>query len=367
MMISPIGTWLTTMDNTILTGTDAALQGIAPMLAVPVTAAALVFLGARGVRIANGDGAALQALWFDVFKILAVLDLSLNIGDYDTYVRDFFYTSLATDLNNAVAGVGAGVATGVRGTAATFDLLYNQVWDRVGATWQAAGVLDFGTRISAELCGLTMAGGLVAMAMVYLLARMLLGIVLVFGPICIACSMHRQTAPIFERWMGKVIALTCLEVAGIIVLVMVFAADKTFMDQVTTAHATATGNWPAVDGAPAPEAAEDLANLSSMVVWFGMGAFALYSLPAIAYSIGTGVALSTVPITLGLMSAANAIAAGAGALMGAVAGMSFASNNSGDLSMDFSREEIEGGSSGSLPPPPPPSLSFASSPSPEGS
>ncbi len=201
----------------------------------------------------------------------------------------------------------------------------------------------------------------------YLLARMLLGIVLVFGPICIACSMHRQTAPIFERWMGKVIALTCLEVAGIIVLVMVFAADKTFMDQVTTAHATATGNWPAVDGAPAPEAAEDLANLSSMVVWFGMGAFALYSLPAIAYSIGTGVALSTVPITLGLMSAANAIAAGAGALMGAVAGMSFASNNSGDLSMDFSREEIEGGSSGSLPPPPPPSLSFASSPSPEGS
>ena len=130
------------------------------------------------------------------------------------------------------------------------------------------------------------------MAGIYLLARWLLGIVLVFGPIAIALSLHHQTAPIFSRWFGKVVALICLEAAGVIVLVMIFAIDKNFHGDDCALYRRR--QFPASDRpgrAPmvrrVPHAVSDLMNLVGMVIWFALGAFGLFALPSIAYSIGT--------------------------------------------------------------------------------
>ena len=288
MLASPIGTWLVKMDGSILTGMDAALQGLAPQMAGPVGSLCLLYLGARGVRVAQGDAMAMNNLWFNFVKIIIVIGLATNLGNFDTYVRDLFYTNLPNTLNAAVGG--QLVTNGVNGTAATFDNIWAQMWVQISNVYQQAGILDFGSRLSAELCGLTIGAALMAMALVYLLARLLLAIVIVFGPICIACTLFDQTKPIFERWMGKVIALICLQVAGIVLLTILLAADKDFMSQIQPlATAAGTGTFGA-SGAPAPTLASDLQNLVAMVIWFGMGAFAMYALPAIAYSIGTGVA-----------------------------------------------------------------------------
>lgn len=360
MVVSPIGSWLVRMDGATLTATDTALQGIAPYLAVPVTAAAVLLVAAKGVRIANGDGGALQNWWFDWIKIVLVFGLALNIGNFDYYVRDFFYTYLPATLSTAIGG--GGVATGVDGTAATIDALYLQAGDQANSVMQHAAWDDFSTKFGALIAGQIADLALVAVALVYLLARLIMGVVMVFGPICIACSLTPQTAPIFERWMGKVIALVCLQVAAVIVLVMVFDGDKNFMASIAAPAAAPAGGWLGVDGSPAPDSASDLQNLTSMVVWFGMGAFALYSLPAIAYSIGTGVALNSGAVIRGLGAAAGTVAS-AGAALGAMSGMAFTGGGGGGgaPSLSLAQDEIEaGGASSALPPPPPPSL--ASSP-----
>jgi hypothetical protein len=124
--------------------------------------------------------------------------------------------------------------------------------------------------------------------------------------------------------------------------------------------ATAVGAELGASGAPAPTIASDIENLVAMVIWFGMGAFAMYSLPAIAYSIGTGIAMSMAPLVLGLFGAAKAVSAGISALGGAAGAGAEAL---GSVSLGFARDELTMGSSGlSLPPPPPPALSYATPP-----
>lgn len=359
MLASPIGTWLVKMDGSILAGMDAALQGLAPQMAGPVGSLCLLYLGARGVRVAQGDAMAMNNLWFNFVKIIIVVGLATNLGNFDTYVRDLFYTSLPNTLNTAVGGTL--VTNGVNGTASTFDNIWAQLWVQISNVYQQAGIFDFGSRLSAELCGLTVGAALMAMALVYLLARLLLAIVIVFGPICIACTLFDQTKPIFERWMGKVTALICLQVAGIVLLTILLAADKDFMSQIQPLATPAGTGTLGASGAPAPTLASDIQNLISMVIWFGMGAFAMYALPAIAYSIGTGVATNAAPLLLGLMSAGSSLLSGAGELIGGIG--DFSLGEASNISMDFARDELSGGSSiSALPPPPPPSLSYATPP-----
>ena len=359
MIASPIGSWLVKMDATIITGMDTALQGLAPQMALPVGAACLLFLGARGVRIAQGDALALNNLWFNFVKIIIVVGLSTNLGNFDYYVRDLFYTNLPNTLNKAVGG--QLVANGVNGTAATFDNIWALMWVQIANVWQQAGLFDVGSRLSAAFCGITVGLALMAMALVYLLARLLLAIVIVFGPICIACTLFEQTKPIFERWMGKVIALICLQVSGIVLLTILLAADRDFMNQIQPLATQAGAGAFGAAGTEAPTVASDLENLVSMVIWFGMGAFAMYALPAIAYSIGTGVATNMTPLLLGLMSAGSSLLSGASELIGGIG--EFSLGAAGDFSMDFARDEL-GGSAGitSLPPPPPHALSHATPP-----
>jgi type IV secretion system protein VirB6 len=359
-VVSPVGSWLTTMDATMITSTDTALQGIAPYLAIPVTAAAILLVAAKGVKVANGDAGALQSWWFDCVKIVLVLGLSLNIGNYDYYVRDFIYTYLPGLLTTGVVA-GAGVANGVQGVGASLDALYLQTGDQANLVMQHASWDDFGTKLAAFLAGQIADLAYMAMALVYLLARLILGVVLVFGPVCIACSLAEATASIFHRWLGKCFALVCLQVAGVIVLVMVFAADNHFMQQIAGVNVTVAPGWLGIDGSPAPDAAGDLQNLMSMVVWVGMGAFALYSLPAIAYSIGSGVALHSGAVLGALGAAAGTVAVAGGALLTAatnLGGGSFGGGGGGSgLSMSLAEDEIAGGGYAALPPPPPPSLS----------
>jgi len=364
--VSPIGYFLVTADAQIIGAATTALQGIGPLMSVPVIGSALIFLGAKGVKIANGDAGAMQSLWFDLVKLIVVIGLSTSIANYTTYVLNFFYTTIPTALNAAVGGTGT--ATGVQSTASTFDMLYNQVNDQVAAVMQAAHWMDFSTRIGAFICGMTCDCLLALMAFVYLMARLLLGIVLVFGPIAIALSLHHQTAPIFSRWFGKVVALICLEAAGIIVLVMVFAIDKNFMATIGPLSSAQSAGlavpWAGTDGSPAPHVVSNVMNLIGMMIWFGLGAFALFALPSIAYSIGSGVAINSTPVALALMRAAAAMTAGMGApsIFGGSWGGGTASEN---LSLEIARAEIEGSDSGTgsqsaLPPPPPPSLADGS-------
>ena len=139
------------------------------------------------------------------------------------------------------------------------------------------------------------------------------------------------------------IALVFLQVTAVVVLQIVLDIDQVFVKQIVGA----------AGGVP-----DKVQALMSMVVLFFMGAFAVYSLPAIAYSIGTGVAIQTMAP---LMMAARGVMGMAGAAAGMAAALpeAGAAAEAGGLAMGLADAELGGGSSGliapdlgSLPPPP---------------
>ena len=114
---------------------------------------------------------------------------------------------------------------------------------------------------------------------------MVLAVIVCLAPAIIGCAMFDATRPIFERAMGKIVALILLQTAGLIILQIVLMGDQWFIAQaVTTAASTRSAGDSALG--------DEIQILVALVVWFVAGAFAMYNLPAIAYSIGAGVAIS---------------------------------------------------------------------------
>ena len=191
--------------------------------------------------------------------------------------------------------------------------------------------------------------GLLLCAGVYMISRFLFAIVVVLGPVAIACAMFGSTRPIFERWIGKGVAMIVLQVTAIVTMQIVIAGDVTFM----TPLANATNL----------DLPHQLQSLISIVMWQGLGAFAIYSLPALAYSIGTGVAVSMLPVAIAAVAGAKLAGSAASAVAGALSGGSSGSSSAPDYNLSLARAELSGPSGeGSLAPPPPPALPYASPP-----
>lgn len=353
-MISPIGSFLSRFDANIQTAMTAGITGLTAYMAAPVMTSLAIYYLIQGVKIAQGDGAPVQHFVTQLFRNVTILWFCSNANTYNTWVMNIFFTGIPNALNkailaNATVGVGtANVGTGVTGTAAAFD----QIWDlmniMVANVTAHADFWDISTKLSAQLTGLTGGLALVVIAMVYLMSRFILAIVIELGVIAIACLIFDATKPIFERWLGKVIALVFLQVTAIVVLQIIIATDVEYMKQISAAYTDAGG------------VAAEIQGLVSMVVLFLMGAFAIYSLPAIAYSIGTGVAITTLPA---LYAAVKATQLAHSLLSKLEVSAPAAGAAEGGLALGLPQAELAGSSYGSISAPsaaalPPPPLSL---------
>jgi type IV secretion system protein VirB6 len=352
-LVQPIGSFLLFFDNRIMSGMDAALSGLAQYVGRPIGTCAAIWFLWQGIRVANGDNAPLQNLVPTIIKIAAIVALSTNLANFDYWVRNLFYSGIPNALGKAVSG--ASDPTGVQGVGASFDQIWNLMWVDVGQVFAKAGTFDVGSKIAAMLCGLGVAIDLVVMAAVFIMARFLLAIVIAFGPVMIGTLLFETTKPIFERWIGKMVALVALQVAVVITLTMLLSQNVFFMQRITQSQ----GNSSAIS---------DIENLAAMVVWFAMGAFAMYALPAIAYSIGSGVVVNTLGQMIGAAATAkyllggigggNSTAASSGGSPNYSLGNQRGSAPNGDISM--ARPEVAtSGIFGELPAPPPPPLNEA--------
>lgn len=373
-MISPIGSFLTTMDGALNASVDTLLAATTSMMAVPVVVAATLFYGVQGMRLANGDAGPAYSFVPQTVRVLLVIWLSSNLGAFNVWVRDTLYIGLPNALNAAVAAAGGPTVAavgGVTSTGAVFDQLWAQMWVVVGSAQAQAGMLDLVTNTAAELAGITGGLALMAMALIYLCARLVLAIVIIAMPLIIGCAMFDATKPIFERGIGKIVSLIFLQFAGIIVLQVVLTGDQVFMDQIIAAgraRDAAQGALPFWDlrgraASSGAAMATTVQNLIAMVVWLCGGAFAMYALPAIAYSIGTGIAISTAPSMLGTALALRSSAQLLSGALGRLSNMtppSMPSMPSGpNLSLSMAPKALSGPGN-ALPPPPPPPLIGAS-------
>lgn len=387
-MISPLGSFLSLMDNTLNTSVDRLIEATTSAVATPVTIAAVIHFGVQGFKLANGDATPAHTFVLQAVRVSLVIWLSSNLDAFNRWVKDFFFLGLPNSLNAAAASANAGAADGaaatarvggVQTTAATFDLVWSQMWTVLGRAKAEAGFLD-PLVLAVDIAGILGGLSLLAMALIYLLARLILAIVVVAMPILIACAMTDVTRPIFERGIGKMIALIFLQFAGIVVLQLVITGDQIFLDQIIAAQRAHQGGGTAnctaeletyLPGAcglgtgavPGTSAGAALATtmqvVVAMVVWLMGGAFALYALPAIAYSIGTGIAISTAPAMLGTGAAARESVHLMQTLLGKLDGLKMPAvpslPTSPNLSLSMAPKALPAPGN-VLPPPPPPPL-----------
>lgn len=360
--LTPIGSFIIKFDTEINTAQLTAVSGLVAIMNRPLLAAAIIYLAIEGWKVAAGDLQRINSLTFTFAKFLVIFYLATDLTNFNQWIVGYWEHGFPDAITSAVTA-NDNQMTSINGVAGAIDQLWNDMWLRVAHIMKNAAWTDVASRGMALLTAAIGSFGLILIAGVYLIARFLFAIVVVLGPVCIGCAMFPTTRPIFERWIGKGVSMIVLQVAAVITMqiVLIGAADW--------AH----DNSPLATGGVGGM----LENELSFAVWICLGAFAIYSLPTLAYSIGTGIAVSFAPIVASALAAATGLMAlknggpvefleGAG---GGEGGNDGSSGSGGDYSLDLSQARLEsaatnsmltgsdtgllGGSNGYLPAPPP--------------
>ena len=337
-MLSPIGTFLNQFDTAITTAQNGAVSGVVASMQAPLASMAVIYLAIMGWRVAAGDLDRLNNFTFDMVKIGVIFMIAANMTAFNTWVVGVFEHGFPDAISRAVTmGASDRTSNTVAGVAGAIDHIWANMWARAGTVWMSAGMLDVSSRVVAAASVLVGSIGLVLDAGIYIIARFLFAIIVVLGPVCIGCAMFPVTRPIFERWIGKGVALIVLQVSAIITMQIVLTGSAAFI--------TAPGKT-------IPDLPTQLQNMISMTVWILMGAFAIYSLPSLAYSIGTGGAVSFAPIASAALRGAALAAGGfgAGAAVGsppAVPALTGPGSAMPDINLSMARAEVAGSAAGS--------------------
>jgi type IV secretion system protein VirB6 len=288
-MFLPIGSFLVRMDAALSGSMDGIIAAMTSAMAAPIAAAAIVFYAVQGLRLANGDSEPLQNFVPQLIRVGTVIWLSSNLSAFNQWVRDIFFTGLPNALGAVIANSTGATGNSLSATAAIFDNLWSQTWLIVGNVWGHVGFSTMGavTAFAGVLTGFFGGLSLLYLALVYVCARMVLAVIVCLAPAIIGCAMFDATRPIFERALGKIVALIVLQTAGLIVLQIVLMGDQWFIAQAVTAGLLALASTSALG--------DEIQILVTLMVWFIAGAFTMYNLPAIAYSIGAGVPLKAPP------------------------------------------------------------------------
>lgn len=288
--LAPIGSFLINFDKAITEGQLEAVSGIVALMNEPLVACAILYLGFEGWKIASGDLNRINSLTFTFAKIALIFYVCTNLTVFNQWVIQLWEHGFPDEITKAV-NLSTHETSSINGVAGGIDKIWYAMWLRTAHIWTQAGWTDIASRLIATIMLIVGAIGLILIGGVYLIARFLFAVVVVFGPICIACAMFQTTRPVFERWIGKGISLIVLQVAAVITMQIVLSGTSTW------AHDNSifsSGSLPMM-----------IQNEVSMVVWILLGAFAIYSLPPLAYSLGTGITISFAPIAAAAMAAAH--------------------------------------------------------------
>ena len=331
-LLTPIGTFLNQFDTAITTAQNGAVSGVVAAMQVPLASMAVIYFAMEGWKVVAGDLDRLNSFTFTMAKIGVIFMIAANMTAFNTWVVGVFEHGFPDAIARAVTvGASDSTSNSVAGVAGAIDKLWSNMWARAATVWMGAGTLDVSSRLVASASVAVGSIGLLLDAGVYLIARFLFAIIVVLGPVCIGCAMFPITRPIFERWIGKGVALIVLQVAAIITMQIVLTGSAAFI----TAPTDATADLPT-----------QLQNLMSMAIWLLLGAFAIYSLPGLAYSIGSGVAVSFAPIARSAMAGANLAKAALASTSSAAPALSGPASAVPDINLSMARAEVAGGAAG---------------------
>lgn len=281
-------------DTNLLASINGVINNGLAWARPQIRAAATLFILISGWLVLTGrmDKSVLAGR---VLRIMAVAALLTSAATFNTYVRDLFLQDIPSTVGAALTG-GTTYAP-----AAQFDALWSAT-QRMAATMlaEATGWTQFGERLVVRvLMGISFVA-LVVIFLMWVIARVIMGMVIAFGPFLIGLYLFDATRPYVERWVGTLVSLTLVQVSISVMLQMLMTG---FNNYVRAAQANPGGSLD-----------EKIGDLLQVGAWYWCGLMLISTLATVAYSIGGGLATSFAPITQPAGAMISATASGAGKL-----------------------------------------------------
>jgi type IV secretion system protein VirB6 len=256
-----------TLINGSTAAADALLNAAAPQLAGLLALFVII----------NGVMVFLQRMQWNTavlncVRAMVVANL-LTVGLYNQYVQTMFLTTIPGWIAGATNGGGVGL-----NVAEQFDKLRSAIDPQAGVLWTATDSESWG-RMVADRLSITVAAqwdvfGLWIAFLIDFIAECLMAVVAPIGAVVMLAYLFNNTRHWAERWIGKLVALSLLELMVAIELQITMTQFNAYM-----------GKTEAASGSGA-----DLTTLISnlwAVGWvFLFGAAIMVALPAIAAAIG---------------------------------------------------------------------------------
>jgi type IV secretion system protein VirB6 len=276
----------TTFDTNLIGAVNNVISSALTWARPQVRAAATLFILITGWLVLTGRMDK-NVLAGRVLRIMAVAALLTSADTFNTYVRDLFLTEIPSTVGSALTG-GSTYAP-----AAQFDALWDAT-QRIAATMlaEATGYTQFGERLVIRaLMGISFVA-LVVIFLIWIVARVLMGFVIALGPFLIGLALFDATRPFVDRWVGKLVSLTLVQVSVSVLLQMLMTGFNSYVRQ---AQANPGGSLD-----------EKLAAFLQVAAWYWCGLILIKALAIVAYSIGGGLAASFAPQTQSIGRAMSA-------------------------------------------------------------
>ncbi len=265
------------LDNSLANGINSVVSSGLAYATKPLHALLIIYVAIVGYLGLTGQAnEPFRLLVIRVVKASFVVYL-LTASAYNTYVRGLFMTGIPNAVAQALNS-GSAVTTAPQ----QFDGLWSATMHQCAAVLMGAtGISNIGTWLLVYAAQVMIGIALGLSFIIWEMARVLMGIVICLGPFMLAFYLFQATRSLVERWLGKLIALTILQLCVSILLQILLQGQKSYMLNLQTA----IGDGGGVD--------QRAMVLIQIAIFFLMCSFLMVMLPSIAYSIGSGISFST--------------------------------------------------------------------------
>lgn len=164
-------------------------------------------------------------------RIAIVLGIALGVGNYSTYVVDFFMQT--PDAMAAVIALdGTAEATSIGRTA---DSLVDRTINTATEIWNQAGIMNgnwghYFVAFIVVFAGLTISA---VAFLIFMFSKIGLVFLLALGPMFVLMAMFKQTMPFFEGWLKQLVTYMLTMIFVLAAVNFIFSMVSAVVDRVT--------------------------------------------------------------------------------------------------------------------------------------
>lgn len=256
---------------------DALIGVLVSWLAGPMATALVIYVALTGFLVMRGlSQETFAAVLGRIVRLCVVAWLAMNAATYNEWVRDFFLTTLPTELADRITATTGSPAP----DAAAFDTIWRKALGVGMSVWSTLGWTDIGPSLAVIFMWVCAGIAIAFSYLVWLTSRIGLGLVIALGPVFIALGLFPATRALFERWLGQAIQFVVLGVLAVTLLQLMVAAEGMLVDRIVT---TSAGSSPA----------QRLQMLLAVCILFIICAMLAMQLPGLASGLAGGFAFHT--------------------------------------------------------------------------